>query len=71
MAVDPDIEVDLIEAPTFVEANFSQPVADDFFLKLSRVKPQYVAASSRLNTRLETGASSLAWRGIALHIALD
>src|SRR5689334_19106120 len=30
-----------------------------FFLKLSRVRPQYAAASSRLNTRFETGASSL------------
>jgi hypothetical protein len=33
VAVDPGVKVSLIESPTFVEANFSQPVADDFLFE--------------------------------------
>jgi hypothetical protein len=33
MSIDPGIQINLVEAPTFIAADLLYPVADHFFLK--------------------------------------
>jgi hypothetical protein len=51
VAINPGIEIGFVEAPAFVETNLPESIAHHLLLKLSRVRPQYSAASSRLKMR--------------------